>query len=580
MYSGSRKVALVIGNSAYDGDLKLGPPVADAAAIYSALDKLRWDVTSVLDCNHALLKEAFAKFIAELQEAPADEALFYFSGHGLEVDGENFAVPIDFNPKAPVEAWKLESVQTLINEITPISKVRIVILDACRSDPHIKEEMESKRITKRVVVSEGTEVTKEVTPSFGLAAMNAADNTFIAFAAAPGQVAVAGPDGLSPFTKAIVEHLDAVDLPIWTMTARVRKQVMEATKDETDDSAQQVPWNNESLLRPFFFNPGSLLLFMGTAMALFALILSIAPYSLLLWAQADMSTLLLSATLPLISLGVLLFGMQTAYSRVRGVDAQVHVTELRTADDWRNHFYSSLQKGVLGGYIGSFLCAYVISISYHRHWSALDGTRYCLQRQCDPLEPLGKVMLEITVTTILTASLLGFVTLFLSRSTIGRLAFPVTDKLKMRLFGTTVGGMFTGAVAAPFITLYFGLKSRPELTPDYLLPGCVIGAAFLVFSIVNFDFERLDRNRLQGGAKAAILALVYGAAAAAAIFGPLYLIGVVDAVTTFMTNNPQHWPTLLLGGLAYGLPVGIVLGIVIFAALVYTERFTGKPVAI
>jgi hypothetical protein len=470
----------------------LGPPKDDAASIGAALKKPQWVTNIVPDCNTAALLTAFEQFADDLKRSPADAALFFFSGHGMEIDGENFVVPVDFDPNTVSNSWKFGSVQKLIEDITPYSGIRIIILDACRDDPETRDVLRTKTKTKSIVLADGARMTKEVTPSLGLAAMNAADNTFVAFAAAPGQVAYTGWQKHSPFTQAILDHLDAVDLPIWNMTARVRQQVMESTEQK------QIPWNNESLLYPFIFDPGSLLLFMGTAMALFALVLSVVPYSLLLWAQADMLSILLSATLPLISLAVLLFGMQSAYSRVRGDVAKVHQSRMQTAAEWRDHFFGSLQKGVVGGYTGSFLGAYVMGYFYHRVWARIDSSG---SSGYDPLEPLGNALLEITVTTILTAALLGFLTLFLSRSTIGRIAFPVTDKRKMQLFGTTAGGIVTGAIAAPLITAYFGIKSRPDMTPYYLLPGGVVGAAFLVFSIVNFDLERLSSDRLWGGAK-------------------------------------------------------------------------------
>ena len=112
----------------------------------------------------------------------------------------------------------------------------------------------------------------------------------------------------------------------------------------------------------------------------------------------------------------------------------------------------------------------------------------------------------------------------------------------------------------------------------YLLPGSVIGAAFIVFSIINFDFERLNSRRIWTSACGAILAIVAGAFASIAVFGPLYVVGLVDIVIVWLEESNGGPATLLVGGALYGIPVGIILGFVIGVAIVSTERWSRKPV--
>lgn len=116
------------------------------------------------------------------------------------------------------------------------------------------------------------------------------------------------------------------------------------------------------------------------------------------------------------------------------------------------------------------------------------------------------------------------------------------------------------------------------MTPDLLLPGTIVGTSIFIFSVVNFDFERLSANRIWASTKASLAALIIGALTTGVIFGPLYLLGAVDAVRNFLEANAKSLTGMAEGGAVYGLPVGIVLGTVIGAAIILTERWSRKPV--
>jgi hypothetical protein len=126
--------------------------------------------------------------------------------------------------------------------------------------------------------------------------------------------------------------------------------------------------------------------------------------------------------------------------------------------------------------------------------------------------------------------------------------------------------------------MYFGRLERPEMPPYLLLPGSVVGTSIIIFSIVNFDFERLSGHRILASVKASLATLGIGVSAAIAVFGPLYLMGVVQAVTAYLENHFGDMAAMAKGGAIYGLPVGIVLGIVIGAAVLLTERWSRKPI--
>ena len=111
-----------------------------------------------------------------------------------------------------------------------------------------------------------------------------------------------------------------------------------------------------------------------------------------------------------------------------------------------------------------------------------------------------------------------------------------------------------------------------------LLPGAVLGAAFIIFSIINFDFERLNTRRLWASAAGSVAAVVAGIVAAGVVFTPLYVMRVVDAIRARLEGNMDDAGVLLAGGAVYGVPVGIVLGLVIGVALVLTEKWSKKPV--
>ena len=235
--SADRRVALVIGQSAYQHAPALANPANDAKAVAAALERLGFDVVSGFDLGNADLRKTVRAFADKL--AGADVALFFYAGHGLQVGGENFLIPIDaaIQTEADLDfnAVKMDLVSRQMERET---KVKIVMLDACRDNPFEKQLSRSMGKTRSANLKKG------------LAEVNTAGGTLIAFATDPGDVALDGDGKHSPFTEALLRHIETPGIEIGLMMRRVTKDVFEATKEK------QRPWTNASLTGEFYMKPG------------------------------------------------------------------------------------------------------------------------------------------------------------------------------------------------------------------------------------------------------------------------------------------------------------------------------------
>lgn len=230
-----RRVALVVGNGAYDAIPSLDNPSRDAALIAAKLRAVGFDVELAIDGDFSTLKQSVRSFGQRAQGA--DAALFYYAGHGLQADGRNYLLPVDA---------QLGRIADLKYETLPLSlvmtelefadaKINLVVLDACRDNP----------LTRSLA---RTSKTRAVDLGQGLASVQRASGTFIAYATAPGQVAYDGNGTLnSPFTKALADWIEKPDLEIALMFRRVREQVVAAT------AGKQTPWVEEAILGDFYF---------------------------------------------------------------------------------------------------------------------------------------------------------------------------------------------------------------------------------------------------------------------------------------------------------------------------------------
>jgi formylglycine-generating enzyme required for sulfatase activity len=225
---GPRRVALAIGNNAYR-DHPLQNAVNDAQAVRAALADVGFEVDLKLNLGMAQLEQAASEFAARVR--PGDVAVFYYSGHGIQVGGENYLIPVDFDARTAVDAKYKSYAASRVQENLEAAGValQIIILDACRDNPY------------RGLRS----------GSGGLAAMQAGKGTYIAFATGPGRTAddnASGRNGL--FTGALVEALRQPGLTLDQVFNRVRVRVA-AVRPE------QVPWSSSNVLGEFYFRPGA-----------------------------------------------------------------------------------------------------------------------------------------------------------------------------------------------------------------------------------------------------------------------------------------------------------------------------------
>jgi formylglycine-generating enzyme required for sulfatase activity len=224
--------ALVIGNSAYGADIgPLPNPVNDATDMAATLQSLGFQVTRVLNATRQQMEEALAAFRRQLR--PGDVGLFYFAGHGAQVEGTNYLIPIgaDVEKAATAKAESVSAEQVLASMTAAGTALNILILDACRNNPFLS----------RWPV--------QVPP--GLAPMQAARGSFIAYATAPGAVAADGGGRNGTYTKHLLRYLTTPDLLVEQMFKRVRVAVEEET------GGTQTPWEASSLQGDFSFYPSA-----------------------------------------------------------------------------------------------------------------------------------------------------------------------------------------------------------------------------------------------------------------------------------------------------------------------------------
>lgn len=213
-----RRVALVIGNSAYKDAPALTNPTRDAAAIASTLQGLGFQsVTLQTDLGREKMIDALRNFAR--QAALADWAVVYFAGHGMEVGGVNYLMPVDATVETdldmPFAAVPLDQV---LNATDRARKLRLVILDACRSNPFANKMVRTASVSSRGVVERGF---GRVEPDAG---------TLVVYAAKDGQTASDGSGPHSPFTSALLKNIQIPGVEVRRVLDNVRDDVQDATR--------------------------------------------------------------------------------------------------------------------------------------------------------------------------------------------------------------------------------------------------------------------------------------------------------------------------------------------------------------
>ena len=228
------RLALVIGQSAYRSVPPLPNPTNDAKAVSEALTEAGFEVSAASDLSQSQMREAISNFAGRVAgKGPDSIALVFYAGHGVQIDGENYLVPIDVDPKReadiPILAVRLNDI---LNALTSIpNRMRIVLLDACRNDPF-------PDVSKTAAHGLAIVDTKIGTPG-----------TFVSFSTSPGAEADDGNGRHSPYTTALLPALKERGIPIEETFKHVRVAVNKAT------GGRQTPWDSSSLTENFEFVP-------------------------------------------------------------------------------------------------------------------------------------------------------------------------------------------------------------------------------------------------------------------------------------------------------------------------------------
>ncbi len=230
------RIALVIGNSDYAHTTKLANPGNDAISMSDTLREAGFSVTQLIDADQSTMKRALLEFGRNLRSGDVEAGLFFYAGHGVQVKGENYLVPINARilneDEIDLEAVNVNDFLQVMNSSN--ADINIVILDACRNNPFAGSSRSAAR---------------------GLAPVDAPKGTLIAYATAPGDVALDGTGRNSPYTSALTKAIEnGRGRTIESVFKSARRNVLAATGDK------QTPWETSSIVGDFFFHsePGEL----------------------------------------------------------------------------------------------------------------------------------------------------------------------------------------------------------------------------------------------------------------------------------------------------------------------------------
>ena len=230
------RVALVIGNADYMDGVSLRPlrnPVNDAQEMTKVLEEIGFEVISLHNAKKSQIGEAIHQFSEQIGSEGV--ALFYFSGHGLQVSGQNYLVPVDAKIQA---SYQVRHQCNSTNEVLDMmesrrgNRINVVILDACRNNPFVSER--NKSVGRA-----------------GLTAMHTS-GSIIAYATAPGKTALDGDGDHSPYTESLITRITEPDVEIVQMFRNVGSDVEESTRGSTPP---QRPWINVGLNQSVYLVP-------------------------------------------------------------------------------------------------------------------------------------------------------------------------------------------------------------------------------------------------------------------------------------------------------------------------------------
>ena len=228
--AGQDRVALVVGNSKYVSVNGLPNASNDARAMARTLRAIGFDVAEGFDLDRHGMERQLREFLRS--SANARVALLFYAGHGLQVDGRNYLLPVDTKLESPGDlSFETIGLDNILENLSDPSRTNIIILDACRNNPFANTYASRFGAARSVTVLSGL-----------VGYSNLGTGTLIAFSTAPGAVAADGNGPNSPFTRALAKHMRTPGLEVRQMLTRVRADVAAETQ------GRQIPWDNSSLL--------------------------------------------------------------------------------------------------------------------------------------------------------------------------------------------------------------------------------------------------------------------------------------------------------------------------------------------
>jgi hypothetical protein len=227
------RIALVVGASAYRHASHLANTLSDAQEVAGKLKHLGFEVETVMDPDRQQFEGAVRRLGQRARGA--DAALFFYAGHALELNGRNWLIPVQANLQTERDLrFEALDLSDVIDQVEGQARVSLVILDACRNNPF-----------RRFLGGDS----RAGDVGGGLAPQRAATGTLIVYSTALGEVAADGNGPHSPFTAALLRHIETPGIEVRQLIAEVRRDVRQAT------SGQQIPWESSALEGEFFLDP-------------------------------------------------------------------------------------------------------------------------------------------------------------------------------------------------------------------------------------------------------------------------------------------------------------------------------------
>lgn len=579
------KHAFLIGNGSYGaaGDLK-NPP-NDVLEVGLKLHRLGFIVHRHVDLGPKDMNKQFDLFLNALDaDASVDTALVYFAGHGFQDDGQNYLLSVPDSDGHLIEI----SLQRWITELEGRAGRRLIFLDACRNNLDVQKV--AKALSRTRAVADGYEPTLTA----GLVEANYGTEILVSYSAAPGRTALDNVAGrpLSPYADALIRHIDAADLSLPVIMARVYREVSEAT------GGKQLPWLSLALSKPYYFRPQPLILLAGNIMAFAALVVSLILPTLAFYtagaaamldavslyeARPDRWRLALAGLFPFLALMALIYGMNRAYGRLAGREAYTD-DDLVDADPPVLH-------GAIGGFLGGIMAGPLLTLPYVNDW--LKDWPACAQWfWFDPTMPEvcplpAELLVEATVATVFIATLLGALTQHFAGRSRNTSPLPAAGKLH-RVKDPVLGGVIAGLIAGPVVTMYFGSFERPFLSPDTVAIAAVFSVALIAFAILNYSLDGFSWRRMLRSFTGALVATVVSGLVLAALVGLLAVTGFIQATLDWAGAGfwnetvpvALRYSYLAAAGLPYGLVFGGCLGLLMGLARVFGQpRTSGSDIA-